>query len=48
MESGPNVHDVLASLVRPPRGALRLPYGAMLRVRDALLPRDDAPLPVLT
>lgn len=47
-ERGPNVRDVLPFRVCLLRGALRLPYGVVPRVRDALLPCDDALLPALT
>jgi hypothetical protein len=45
---GPSARDVLPFRVFLLRGALRLPCGVLLPVRDALLPFDDALLLVLT
>ena len=45
---GLNVHDVPPSRVFLLHGVSQLPYGAVLRVHDDLLPCDDALLPSLT
>ena len=44
-ERGLGARDVLPSRVCLLRGALRLPCGVAPRVRDVLLPCDDALLP---
>jgi len=48
MQDSIGARDALPSRVFLLRGALRLPCGVVPRVRDALLPCDDALLPSLT